>query len=153
LRFTLDTNVLVYAVDTGSPEKRRIAREIMARAMGLDAVLTVQVLAEFLNVVRRTNPASFPAARAQAERWATVFPVSSTSWEHVAKAAELAERHQLQFWDCLIWQSARALQASIFLSEDMQDGFSMDGMTVLDPFAPANAKRLAVLLEKAADPT
>ena len=151
MRFTLDTNVLVYALDTGAREKRRIAREIMARAMDLDAVLTAQVLAEFLNVVRRKRPADFSAARAQAERWATVFPVAPTNWEHIALAAELAERHRLQFRDCLIWQSARSLQASIFLSEDMQDGFSMDGMTVLDPFAPANAGRLAVLLEKAAD--
>jgi len=151
LRFTVDTNVLVYASDTGSPEKRRIAREIMARAMTLDAVLTAQALAEFLNVVRRKNPAGFSAARAQAERWATVFPVASTNWEQVSKAAELAERHRLQFWDCLIWQSARALQTAVFLSEDMQDGFSMDGMTVLNPFAGANAKRLADLLEKADD--
>ena len=148
MRFTLDSNILVYAVDSGSPNKRSIARDILVRAMALDAILTTQALAEFLDVVRRKSPASFPAACAQAERWATVFPIATTTWEHVAKAAALAHRHQLQLWDCVIWQSARSLQASLFLSEDIQDGFSMDGMSVLDPFASANAKRLADLLEK-----
>jgi predicted nucleic acid-binding protein len=152
VRFSLDSNILVYAVDTGTPEKRAIAHEIVSRAVSLDAVLTVQALAEFLNVVRRKDPASLPDALAQAERWATLFPVAATSWELVARGAALASRHKLQLWDCVILQAARSLRASIFLSEDMQDGFSADGITVLNPFLPANARNLADLLEKDPDP-
>jgi predicted nucleic acid-binding protein len=152
VRFSLDSNILVYAVDAGTPAKRAIAREIMNRAVSLDAVLTVQALAEFLNVVRRKSPASVPAALAQAERWATLFPVTATNWEHVARGAALASRYKLQLWDCVILQAARSLQASILLSEDMQDGFSADGITILNPFSPANATKLAELLEKGAGP-
>ena len=53
-RFTIDSNVLVYAFIRSDLRKHKIAAEIMYRAMGLDAVLTAQVLAEFLNVIRRT---------------------------------------------------------------------------------------------------
>lgn len=151
MRFTLDSNVLVYAVDRGTPAKRAIAHDILKRAIGLDLVLTAQALAEFLNVVRRRSPADFPAACEQAQRWATLFPTGSTTWEYVEKAATLAAKHRLQLWDCVIWQSARSLKANLFLSEDLQDGFSMDGMKVLNPFAPANERDLAELLAKGSE--
>ncbi|MEO7240524.1 MAG: PIN domain-containing protein [Sphingomicrobium sp.] len=138
--------MLVYAVDEGAADKHLIARDIMIRAMLLDAVLTAQALAEFLNVVRRKNLKAFAAARAQAERWAAIFPVAATSWERIANAAAFAERHRLQLWDSVIWQAARSMHASMILSEDMQDGLSIEGMTVLNPFATGNSDRLAELL-------
>lgn len=147
MRFTLDSNVLVYAVDAAQPEKRAVARKILLKGRFLDAILTAQALAEFLNVVRRKNLTVFPLARAEAARWAALFPVATTTWDVVAAAARFAEEHNLQLWDCVIWQAARSLQASVFLSEDMQDGFTMDGMTVLDPFKPENGDKLATLLE------
>lgn len=148
MRFTLDSNVLVYALDSDTPGKRDIARDILVRAARTDAVLTAQALAEFLAVIRREYPQHFDAARAQAERWATLFPVAATSWQHVSDAAAFAARHRLQLWDCVIWQAARSLQASVFLSEDLQDGLSLDGMAVIDPFAPANADRVEELLKE-----
>ena len=150
--FTMDSNVLVYAVDSQTPEKQTIARNIMRRAPGLEAVLTCQAVAEFLNVVRRRAPASFSVAREQAARWATIFPIAGTSWECIARAAAMADVHKLQLWNCVIWQAARSLQAQIFISEDIQDGFSAEGMSVLNPFKPSNAERLAMLLEEGASP-
>lgn len=148
MRFTLDSNILVYAVDRSDEEKHRIASDIMKRAPLLDAVLTSQVLGEFLNVVRRKRLTAFGLAREQAERWATLFPVVDTSWEHVAIGAAFAERHKMQLWDSIIWQAARSMHASVFLSEDLQDGFSAEGMTVIDPFAAANRDRLGRLLQE-----
>jgi len=151
VRFTLDSNILVYALDTDTPSKRAVARDILDRAKLLDAVLTTQAVAEFLAVARRKNVEAFPLALAEAERWAVLFPIGPTTWNQLGEAAAMAERHRLQLWDCLIWRSALAMGATLFISEDLQDGFSLDGMTVLDPFAPANAKRLADVLDKAAD--
>ncbi len=150
MTLTLDSNVLVYALDTREPEKRRIASDILLRSMTLDVVLTAQAIGEFLVVVRRKNPSIFPMAFAEAERWATIFPIAPTTWEHIAEAAALAERHRIQFWDCVIWQVARANGASILVSEDFQDGLSLEGMTVLDPFAPGNAAALESLLTETA---
>lgn len=146
MRFTVDSNILVYAVDKGTAEKHRIASDIMIRAMLHDTVLTAQALAEFLNVVRRKDPAQFGAARSQAERWALLFPVAGTSWDIIAAAASFAERHRLQLWDSVIWHSARSMHATMILSEDMQDGLSLDGMTVLNPFVESNAERLWEIL-------
>lgn len=138
MRFTVDSNILVYAVDRGTPQKHRLASDLMIRAALLDAVLTAQALGEFLNVVRCKHPAHLPAAIEQAGRWAILFPVVATSAEHILAGARFAERHRLQLWDCVIWHAARSMQAAYFLSEDMQDGLSIDGMTIVNPFNPAN---------------
>jgi predicted nucleic acid-binding protein len=146
VRFTIDSNILVYAIDANAPEKHRTAQDILARAPFADAVLTAQALAEFLAVIRRKYPEYLREATAQAGRWAEQFPVLPTDWENVANAARLSAAHDLQLWDCLIWNVAQAAGASIFISEDLQDGLTLEGMTVLDPFPPGNAALLGALL-------
>jgi predicted nucleic acid-binding protein len=147
VRFTLDSNILVYGVDSGTPEKHAIASDLILRAALSDAVLTAQALAEFLAVIRRKLPAQLPSAAEYADRWAAAFPIVPTTWEHVSAAASFAARHKLQLWDSIIWQGARMAGASLFLSEDLQDGLSLEGMTVLDPFKSDNRERLGTLLE------
>lgn len=146
MRFTLDSNVLVYAIDAGAGERHAFAAEILARAMTSDAILTTQAIGEFLSVARRKNPSAFPSAQGEAARWATLFPIVPTACDHVIEAAAMAERFKLQFWDCVIWQAARSHGASVFVTEDLRDGFSTGGMTVLDPFNQKNEAALAALL-------
>jgi len=147
VRLTLDSNILVYAVDDATPQKHAAARDLMERAPYADVVMAVQALAEFLAVIGRKYPAHLDAARAQADRWAQTMVCVPTYWSHVSAAAAFASRYRLQSWDALIWQIAKSAGAEVFVSEDLQDGLSIDGMTVIDPFNPANADRLARLLE------
>ena len=152
MRFTVDSNVLVYALIADDPDKHRIASDLMIRAMLLDVVVTAQAMAEFVNVVRRKHPSHFDAALAQAKRWTTLMSIVETTGNHVLRAADFARRHRLQLWDSVIWQAARSAHAVLFLSEDLQDGLSLEGMTVLDPFNPANQSRLRELLTEAPEP-
>jgi predicted nucleic acid-binding protein len=146
VRFTLDTNILIYPLDSSTPDKQAIARDLMRRSRDADIVLTAQALGEFVNVVRRKYASLYPVARAQAERWSELFPVAATNADVVMKAAEFGRRYKLQFWDSVIWQAARSADATIFITEDLQDGLSIDGMTVIHPFKPANAEALNVVL-------
>ena len=146
MRFTIDSNVLIYAFVRSDPRKHEIAAEIMIRAMVLDAVLTAQALGEFLNVIRRKLPQLFTEARAQADRWTTTLTVLDTSSEHVLKGAQFAARHKLQLWDSIIWQVARSAHASIFLSEDLQDKLNLEGMTVINPFREGDQRALYDML-------
>lgn len=145
MRFTLDSNVLVYAIDVGAGGRHALAAEVLARSMTADAILTTQAVGEFLSVVRRKNPSAFLSAQGEVARWATIFHIAPTTSDHVIEAAAMAERFRLQFWDCVIWQAAQSNGASVFVSEDLQDGFSTGGMTVLDPFKPENKEALAAL--------
>jgi predicted nucleic acid-binding protein len=144
---TFDTNILVYSIDNETPDKRDRSRDLLARARDAEVILAVQVLGEFLNVIRRTKRSQFQEALRQAERFATLFPVIETSAAHIMAAGAFAERYSLQLWDSIIWQVARSAGANFLITEDLQDGLSLEGMTVIDPFNPENDPILLALLE------
>ncbi len=50
-------------------------------------------------------------------------------------AADLANDHRLGIWDAVILSAASRAGCRMLLSEDMQNGFTWGGVTVVDPFA------------------
>lgn len=149
MRFAVDSNVLIYAFDSAAGERHDRAAALMERAPFCDCFLVGQCLAEFLNVVRRKQPAYFTQATEQAARWTKTFPVLHTSAEHIIAGAQFSARYKLQLFDSIIWQVARAASIDILLSEDLQDGFEAEGMRVVDPFATANRRLLEEVLAEA----
>ena len=61
-------------------------------------------------------------------------------------ALRLVTAHQFQVWDAVIWAASQHTGAAVLLSEDMQDGFTLNGMTVVNPFRRSEAE-LARLIE------
>jgi predicted nucleic acid-binding protein len=43
--------------------------------------------------------------------------------------------HQLAFWDAIVLSAAADANCRVLLSEDLQDGFTWSGVTVVNPFA------------------
>ncbi len=146
MRFTIDSNILVYSLDRRTPAKHEIATRIMLRAPFLDSFLTTQAVGEFLAVFRRKFPQQLSSALMLAERWVATTAMAASSPEHILAAARQSAEHDMQFWDCLIWQTASANRAVVLLSEDMHDGFTHAGVTVINPFNLANAARLQTVL-------
>lgn len=131
-----DTNVLVYCMDAGDPDRQARAIERFARACAQDTVvLSAQVLQEFYAVTTRKlqPPLSPAAAQAQIERLAS-FEVVGSSATSVLEATRLAARHQLQWWDALILEAALRAQADVLVSEDGQHGQRFGKLTVENPF-------------------
>ncbi|MDP1687790.1 PIN domain-containing protein [Hydrogenophaga sp.] len=131
-----DTNVLVYCMDAGDPDRQARAIERFARACEQDTVvLSAQVLQEFYAVTTRKlqPPLSPAAAQAQIERLAS-FEVVGSSATSVLEATRLAARHQLQWWDALILEAALRAQADVLVSEDGQHGQRFGKLTVENPF-------------------
>jgi predicted nucleic acid-binding protein len=60
-------------------------------------------------------------------------------------ATRLVNAHQLRVWDAVIWSVARAAGATVFLSEDLQDGMTLDGMLVVKPFLLSEAELESLL--------
>lgn len=141
-RYALDSNVPLYAELEPDSEKGRRAARLIA-AVADRGVLPAQAIGEFLNVVRRRRPAALAEARRQVEAYRAVFAVVPSDAETMLAAARFAERYDLQFWDSVIWQASVRGGASVLLSEDLQDGFEVDGMRVVDPFAAEDWKALA----------
>jgi len=135
--FLVDTNVLVYAYDPADAAKRARAIDVLERlADGRSGVLTAQVLGEFfVTATRRIQP---PLTLAEAERSLTNYtrswPVHDVTWIAVLEAVRGVQRHRLQYWDSLIWATAKLNGVLNVLSEDFSDGALVEGVRFLNPF-------------------
>ena len=124
-----DTNILVYAQQTGGKANR--ARALFASG----GKLSVQVLNEFTAVSRRKQRRDWRAIAEAIDDVLTVVdpPLTLTHDLHTA-ARELAEEHGISFYDALIVASAIEAGCDTLFSEDMQHGRSIGGLAIINPF-------------------
>jgi len=78
--------------------------------------------------------------------WRDTFPVVETSTEVMLAAADLATDHQLGIWDAVILSAAAQAGCRLLLSEDLQEGFTSAGLTVVNPFSSPRHALLNALL-------
>ena len=78
--------------------------------------------------------------------WRDTFPVVETSPEVMLVAADLETDHQLGIWDAVILSAASRSGCRLLLSEDLQEGFTWAGVTVVNPFASPQHALLHALL-------
>jgi predicted nucleic acid-binding protein len=130
----LDTNVLAYAEETNGEIMQRRALAVVERLVPEATVVPAQTLAELFNVL--VKKARWPIERASSAvlSWGDTFPVVETSPDIMLAAIELTRQHQLGIWDAVILASAAAAHARLLLSEDLQNGFTWSGVTVVNPF-------------------
>lgn len=145
VRASLDSNILIYASLEPSSDKGALASDfIMRTAPG--GILATRALLEFVAVIRRRTPDLTHQAIAQADAWTSVFETAPTTLPVVRAALGLVAAHQFQVWDAVIWAASQNAGATVLLSEDMQDGFTLNGMMVVNPFTRSVAE-LARLIE------
>lgn len=146
MKVAIDTNVLVYAEGVSGVQKGETARALMDRVK-TEAVVPIQVLAEFFNVLTVKARIPAPEARSLANQLASFYETVPTTDGLLSDATELAERHRLRIFDAIILAAAAEAGCGLLLSEDMQDGFVYRGVTVANPFAQTLHPLLASLLE------
>jgi predicted nucleic acid-binding protein len=146
LRFTLDANILVYAVDRDEPRRHAAARSIVARAARGDCVLTLQALGEFVHAAHRKRRSRLPEIRDLAVDWAAVFPLVAAAPAQLSEAIRAVEADGMPFWDAMLWATAKRAGCRFVLTEDFQDGRKLGGVTFLDPFNADNGRVLDALL-------
>jgi predicted nucleic acid-binding protein len=129
----LDTNVLVYAF--AANDARGAVAEALVAAGG---IVSVQVLNEFVNVSRKKLRRSWADVQAALDALGTLLdpPLPLTAELH-RRAVALARRHAFAFYDSLIIAAASQAKCRVLYTEDMQDGRTIAGVTVRNPFAPA----------------
>ena len=129
----LDTNVIVYAFSRDE-DRAEAARSIVGRG----GVVSVQVLNEFVDVARRKLRFEWASVRAALEELAGLLdPPLGLSPDLHRDAVDLAERHGFRIHDSLILSAAKRAGCRLVYSEDMQDGRTVDGVLIRNPFAEA----------------
>ena len=133
----VDTNILVYAHDRSETAKQPIARALVEGLWRDRAgVLSTQVLQElYVVTTRKLDP---PMPRAAARELVVIYstwPVVQVDVPLVLAASGLEERHSLSFWDAVVVEAARRAGAARLVTEDLQPGRDIGGVTVENPFA------------------
>jgi len=146
-RFTLDTNILIYAVDRNGGDRHDTAIRLMEKAADKDCCLTVQVLGEFYSAVTRKNHAKPDQAIAFTRIWQQIFPVTAANQDTFNEAVEYVRDHNISFWDAMLWVTAKQAGCGFIISEDMQHGRRLGGVEVLNPFDKDAEPVLAKLLQ------
>ena len=134
-RFTLDTNILVYAMDGQAGRRHASATRIIDLARQADCWLTLQAISEFYVAVTRKRLVAAAAARDQALDWLTMFPTASASAKAVRDALALAAAQRASYWDALLLCTAAETGCTAILTEDLADGTTLAGVRVINPFA------------------
>lgn len=147
MRIALDTNVLADAEGINGAERREAALALVRRVPQGAAVVPVQVLGELFNVLVRKGEKSRSEARDALLSWRDAFPVVETSPEGMLAAVDLATDHQLGIWDAVILSVASQSGCRLLLSEDLQEGFTSAGVTVVNAIASPQHALLQALLE------
>ena len=124
-----DTNVLLYLL-SGDAAKADRAEQLLAGR----GVISVQVLNEVAAVAAgkfameiaeiRTILAAIRAA-------CTVKPLDVATHD---LGLEIAERNRYSIYDSMLLAAAIRAECSIFYSEDLQHGQTIDGLTIVNPF-------------------
>jgi predicted nucleic acid-binding protein len=133
----VDTNILAYAHDTSDQRRQPIASRLLAELWrSRSGVLSTQVLTEFYAVTTRKfdPPMSRRDARALVGAY-SAWPIVQVDPPLIVAASALEEHHSVSYWDALIIEAARRSGADRLLSEDLQHGRRIAGLTIENPFA------------------
>jgi len=148
MRIALDTNILVYAEGVNGALRAKTTVELIKKLPESSTFLPVQVLGELFRVLVGKSAFPPPEARAVVLRWRDTFPPIETSPSILVAALDVAADHGLSIWDAIILSAAAAAGCRLLLSEDMQEGFTWGGVTVVNPFAAKKHALLAGVLEE-----
>lgn len=134
-RTFIDSNVLLYAIDDEDPIKRTVSRTVLRQLMeSQNGVVSTQVLQEFAAVATRKFGVSPTQAKAALRSWAALDTVLLTTGV-IYDAIDEMTLSRLSFWDSLIIAAAASAHCTELLTEDLQPGQTIRGVTVRNPFA------------------
>ena len=127
----LDTNVLAYQFDNSQPAKQRKARELFLELSPV-AVISTQVMIELHAVLTR----KLGISKHDAEGILASLDVETvrTDRQLVLNAARTSTKHQISMWDALILEAAVTAGCTELLTEDLADGSTLRGVTIVNPF-------------------
>ncbi len=147
MRIAVDTNVLAYAAGVNGQGRQVAALELLGKLSESETVLPVQALGELFRVLVRKAKISPRLARTTIMRFRDTYPLVETSSAVFLSAADLAVDHQIGIWDAVIFAASAEVGCRLLLSEDLQEGFTWGGVTVVNPFAAKVHPLLAKMLE------
>jgi len=129
----LDTNILVYQLDSRDQDKQRKCRRLMkVLAESHEAVISTQVLQEFYvacTAKLKVRPLLVKSIMHGFENLelVTVGP------ELINEAIDTSIQYRLSFWDSLVVVSAESAKCQYLLTEDLNEGQVIRNVRIRNP--------------------
>ena len=133
----IDTNVFIYHLDTTDRRKHKVAETIVYEALASgNACISYHVVQECLNVALRKAEVALSTDAARQYLEAVLAPLMQVSASEALyhRALDVHARWRISFYDSLIVAGAMIAGCQTLLSEDLQHGQKLDGLTIVDPF-------------------
>ncbi len=134
----VDTNILLYSVDTNEPIKRAKAQQCLQQLVAgtQSKALLWQTLAESVHQLRRwKNKGELTEAEfdQHVQTFRNLFPLAAPSLAVLDHALDLAKRYSLSYWDSLILGACKESGVTTFYTEDMGAPTNIDGIQLVNP--------------------
>ena len=143
---SFDSNVLVYAADENAGPRHAQSAALVENAIRSgNCIQALQSLCEFFHVATRKVGTSPAVAEAFVEGWKAVVSVEPANLGDLREAMRAVREHGLSFWDAMLWATVRRAGVDLLISEDFQDGRTIEGVRIANPFTPTNS----TLIERA----
>lgn len=132
----VDTNILVYAHDLDAGDKHGLAVDIISKLWeSRNGVLSTQVLQEFYVILTRkvSSPLSELEARKLLQKYSN-WQLGINDPSIIVQASEIEESYNISFWDALIVSAAYSQNVPTILTEDLNHGQIIEGISINNPF-------------------
>jgi predicted nucleic acid-binding protein len=134
----LDTNIFFYSFDHTSPKKQTLAQTLIRQSLSTQrGAISTQVVQEFINVALKRFPRRLAVPECRVYTGTVLMPMckhfpSLATFDH---ALLLQEETGYSFYDALILAASIELGCTTLLSEDLQDGRTIRGVKIVNPFS------------------
>lgn len=145
-RYTIDANILFYALDDRADEKREVARALLRAVLQNRCPIAVQTLGETYNAMSKRRPALTAEVKAILSHLTSIIEVVTADPADFLEAMRLREKRQVQFWDAMLWATAKRHRCTTILTEDLHDRPVSEGMRYLNPFESPSDPDLPLFL-------
>ena len=130
----IDTNILVYTVDSYDEKKQSRAREITRDVVDNNVpVISTQVLQEFYSATTTKLNLDKITAKNIMHSFHHMEIVQNDLYI-IEQGIDISILSQISFWDGLIVAAAEHAHCSCIYSEDLNNGQSIRGIKIINPF-------------------
>ena len=125
----LDSNVILYLL-SADQHKADTAEALLTR----NPTISVQVLNEVTSVCLRKLKMPWPEIHELLNAVKATCQIVPLTVETHGQAMQIAQQHQLSFYDAHILAAAQACGATALMTEDLHNGQTVQGIEIQNPF-------------------
>lgn len=130
----VDTNVFIYLFDKDESAKRKRCGDLLKELeQDQEIVISTQVIKEICAILIKKFDYPIPELKVFLG-YLQHFEVVETNPAVIGRALDLMLTESLSFWDAVICASAEAANCKTLITEDLNHGQEIAGVSICNPF-------------------